>query len=205
MDPDLNKYDLNHAVTGHPTMSQEEWEAIYRRAWEPYYSDEHVERVIRRAIATGNSAGKVLFVLNWFIGSIRIERIHPLECGFVRLKFRRDRRGGMPSSRPSSFYPRYLAETAGKQFALALAVGTHVPPLPGDQARSRQLHLYGRGADPGRRRRERPAGDFPDRRGEGLCRAGAASGEGPRGGGLSLARSAIAASRKTPTPALTGG
>ena len=29
MDPDLNKYDLNHAVTGHPTMSQEEWEAAY--------------------------------------------------------------------------------------------------------------------------------------------------------------------------------
>ena len=51
---------------------------------------------MRRAAATGNSAGKVLFVLNWFIGSIRIERIHPLECGFVRLKFRRDRRSGMP-------------------------------------------------------------------------------------------------------------
>ena len=26
MDPDLNKYDLNHAVTGHPTMSKEDWE-----------------------------------------------------------------------------------------------------------------------------------------------------------------------------------
>jgi hypothetical protein len=26
MDPDLNKYDLNHAVTGHPVMSKVEWE-----------------------------------------------------------------------------------------------------------------------------------------------------------------------------------
>jgi Radical SAM superfamily len=115
MDPDLNKYDLNHAVTGHPTMSKEEWEAAYWRAWETYYSDEHVERVMRRAAATGNSVGKVLFVLNWFIGSIRIERIHPLECGFVRLKRRRDRRSGMPIESPLTFYPRYLSATLWKQ------------------------------------------------------------------------------------------
>jgi len=115
MDPDLNKYDLNHAVTGHSTMSQQEWEAAYWRAWETYYSDEHVERVMRRAIATGNSAGKVLFVLNWFIGSIRIERIHPLETGFVRRKYRRDRRSGLPIEPALSFYPRYWTETAVKQ------------------------------------------------------------------------------------------
>ena len=30
MDPDLNKYDLNHVVTGHPLMSREEWEGAYR-------------------------------------------------------------------------------------------------------------------------------------------------------------------------------
>jgi len=115
MDPDLNKYDLNHACTGHPTMSKEEWEGTYWKAWENYYSDEHVERVMRRAAATGNSVGKVLFVLNWFIGSIRIERIHPLECGFMRLKRRRDRRSGMPIEPALTFYPRYLADLAVKQ------------------------------------------------------------------------------------------
>ena len=115
MDPDLNKYDLNHAVAEHPAMSKAEWQAAYWRAWELYYSDEHVERVMRRAAATGNSVGKVLFVLNWFIGSIRIERIHPLECGFVRLKYRRDRRSGMPVEPMLAFYPRLLAETLAKQ------------------------------------------------------------------------------------------
>jgi hypothetical protein len=54
-------------------------------------------------------------VLNWFIGSIHIERIHPLECGFVRLKFRRDRRSGMPIESHLVFYPRYLAATVWKQ------------------------------------------------------------------------------------------
>ncbi|MGQ7791299.1 B12-binding domain-containing radical SAM protein [Faunimonas sp. B44] len=115
MDPDLNKYDLNHAVMRHPLMSQDEWEGAYRRAWEIYYSDEHVERVLRRAAATGNSVGQALFVLNWFIGSIRIEGIHPLECGLVRLKHRRDRRPGLPVEPAFTFYPRFWAETVSKQ------------------------------------------------------------------------------------------
>jgi hypothetical protein len=115
MDPDLNKYDLNHAVTGHPLMSKEVWEEVYRKAWDTYYSDEHVERVLRRAGATGNSIGKTLFILNWFIGSIRIEHMHPLECGFVRRKFRRDRRSGMPIEPAWRFYPRHVSETLAKQ------------------------------------------------------------------------------------------
>jgi hypothetical protein len=115
MDPDLNKYDLNHATTGHPLMSQAEWEGAYRKAWETYYSDEHVERVLRRAAATKTSVGKTLFVLNWFIGSIRIEKIHPLEAGFVRLKWRRDRRSGFPIEPALTFYPRFIAETVSKQ------------------------------------------------------------------------------------------
>ncbi len=32
MDPDLNKYDLNHVVTAHDTMSKAEWEDVNRRA-----------------------------------------------------------------------------------------------------------------------------------------------------------------------------
>ncbi len=115
MDPDLNKYDLNHATTAHPLMSKAEWEQAYWDAWETYYSDEHAERIMRRAAATGNSVGKTLFIVNWFVGSIRIERIHPLECGFVRLKFRRDRRPELPVEPALRFYPRFLAETVWKQ------------------------------------------------------------------------------------------
>src|SRR4051794_4478697 len=119
MDPDLNKYDLNHATTGHPLMSQAEWEAAYKLAWETYYSDEHVERVLRRAAATKTSVGKTLFVLNWFVGSIRIEKIHPLEAGFVRLKYRRDRRSGFAIEPALTFYPRFIAETIAKQLRWA--------------------------------------------------------------------------------------
>ena len=71
--------------------------------------------MLRRAAATKTSVGKTLFVLNWFVGSIRIEKIHPLEAGFVRLKFRRDRRSGFPIEPALTFYPRFIAETIAKQ------------------------------------------------------------------------------------------
>ena len=52
MDPDLNKYDPEHACTAHPIMSKETWEQVYRDAWTRYYSDEHVETIMRRAVAS---------------------------------------------------------------------------------------------------------------------------------------------------------
>jgi hypothetical protein len=115
MDADLNKYDLNHAVTGHPRMSRDEWEQVYAEAWETYYSTEHIETVLRRAVATGTSPGKAVLFITWFKGCIGIEKIHPLEGGFLRLKFRRTRRSGQPLQSALLFYPKYLAETLWKQ------------------------------------------------------------------------------------------
>jgi radical SAM superfamily enzyme YgiQ (UPF0313 family) len=115
MDSDLNKYDLNHAVTGHAQMSKEEWEQVYRAAWETYYTPEHVEVILRRAFATGTSPGKAVLFITWFKGCIGIEKIHPLEGGFVRLKFRRDRRSGLPLESPLLFYPKYFVRTVRNQ------------------------------------------------------------------------------------------
>lgn len=116
MDADLNKYDLNHAVTGHAKMSKSEWERTYRKAWETYYTDEHIDTVLRRAIATGTSPGKTMFFITWFKGCIGIEKIHPLEGGFLRLKHRLSRRSGLPLENPLLFYPKYLATMLWKQF-----------------------------------------------------------------------------------------
>ena len=115
MDEDLNKYDLNHDVTGHPTMSREEWRAAYHAAWKTYYSDAHVETVLRRCIATGTSPGKTMFFIVWFKGCIGIEGIHPLEGGFLRIKARKNRRSDQPLENPLVFYPKYYAQTIWKQ------------------------------------------------------------------------------------------
>lgn len=115
MDSDLNRYDVNHVTMPHPLMSREEWETACDQVWPAYYSDEHVETVLRRCAATGTSPGKTMIYLVWFRGSTLIENIHPVENGYIRLKFRRDRRSSLPKESPWTFYPRYWSETVSKQ------------------------------------------------------------------------------------------
>ena len=110
MDKDLNKYDLEHCVTAHARMSKEEWEGVYRDAWKRYYTDEHVQRVISRAVATGLKPRKVADVLTAFSGGTRIEGVHPLQLGIVRRKLRTQRRSGMKLENPLIFYPRRFFE-----------------------------------------------------------------------------------------------
>ena len=114
LDPDLNKYDLNHICTDHPRMSRAAWTSAYQMAWQRYYTREHAEKVMRRVAATRANASNALFLLTWFMGSINIEHIHPLESGFLRLKHRRDRRPGFPVEPVWQFYPKYFAEIATK-------------------------------------------------------------------------------------------
>ena len=49
LDPDLNKYDLEHVTAAHSTMSREQWEKVYEDAWKTYYTPEHMKTVMRRA------------------------------------------------------------------------------------------------------------------------------------------------------------
>ena len=114
MDPDMNKYDLNHVTASHPLMSKQEWERAYRLAWESYYSMEHVETVLRRAAVTKASVGNTVFLISWFKGCVDIEKIHPLEGGFLRLKHRRDRRSGLSIEPVWRFYPRYWSGSVSK-------------------------------------------------------------------------------------------
>ena len=110
MDPDMNKYDLNHVTTGHATMSKEQWEHVYRLAWDAYYTPEHIETVLKRARASNMSVGKMMFLMLWFYGCLKFEGLHPLEGGYFRHKYRLDRRPGMPIENPFVFYPRRVAE-----------------------------------------------------------------------------------------------
>jgi radical SAM superfamily enzyme YgiQ (UPF0313 family) len=122
MDPDMNKYDLEHVVTGHARMSKAEWERAYRLAWETYYTPEHMATIMRRAAASGISAGKMLFLLVWFYGCVTLEKLHPLQGGYLRRKVRRDRRPGLPVESPLIFYPKYWLGVLGKHLAVARIV-----------------------------------------------------------------------------------
>jgi tRNA A37 methylthiotransferase MiaB len=114
MDSDMNKYELEHVVTGHAKMSREEWQEAYRTAWGIFYTPEHLETVMRRAYASGINIRSLMPVLFWFSNAVPVEGLHPLQWGVFRIKHRRDRRSGLPIESPVVFYARYAADTARK-------------------------------------------------------------------------------------------
>jgi radical SAM superfamily enzyme YgiQ (UPF0313 family) len=121
LDPDMNNYDLQHVTMDHPRMSRDEWQAIYREAWDLYYTPEHVATVLRRARAWGYDPKHMLAKLFAFHAPIVYERMHPLEGGLIRRKRRRDRRPGLPIEHPLIFYPKLLWEY-GTKYAGAYAM-----------------------------------------------------------------------------------
>ena len=122
MDPDMNKYDLEHVTMDHPLMSQQDWQEVYRKAWHQYYSSDHIETILRRAAATARNEAKVLAHLLWYYGCIILEGIHPLEGGVFRRKVRRTRRSGMSMENPFIFYSRRIWEILSTNFQWALLI-----------------------------------------------------------------------------------
>ncbi|MBS0470739.1 MAG: radical SAM protein [Proteobacteria bacterium] len=113
-DPDLNKYDLNHICSDHPKMSAGEWKRAYEMAWERYYTPDHIETMLKRTLACGGNAGTVAFFSFWFTSALAVEGLLPLEIGFFRRKYRRDRRPSLPRESALVFYPRFAFETVAK-------------------------------------------------------------------------------------------
>ncbi len=122
LDPDLNKYDLEHVTTPHATMSAEEWTKLYHDAWASYYAPEHLETIMRRAVATNSNPGNMTFLLLWYYSMVALEKIDPLEGGYLRRKYRRERRPTLPMESPWVFYPRYVSDLFYKHVKLAQLV-----------------------------------------------------------------------------------
>src|SRR5215510_12086279 len=114
MHEDMNLYDGEHAVSHHPKMSKEEWEQVYRSAWDWYYTPEHMETILRRGAATSCSMSRLVSFAFLFCSSVPIENAHPLQGGLLRRKYRRDRRPGMPIEPIWSFYPKFAWDFMSK-------------------------------------------------------------------------------------------
>jgi len=114
MDPDLNIYDVEHVCTAHPRMTMREWEEIYREAWSLYYSPAHLKTLMRRGAATGLPLGSLVKVLVTFATTVRLENVHPLQGGLVRLKTPAERRPGLPREALVPFWLRFAWTTLAK-------------------------------------------------------------------------------------------
>jgi hypothetical protein len=119
MDPDLNKYDLETVTVEHPRMSREVWQQTYRDVWTWYYTDEHVERMMRRNAAYGIKPVKIWRSVLQVYGASHFEGVHPQQCGYLRRKDRRERRPELPVESAAAFYPRFAWETLVKYVRFA--------------------------------------------------------------------------------------
>jgi radical SAM superfamily enzyme YgiQ (UPF0313 family) len=119
MDPDMNKYDLEHVTTGHPLMSAQEWQTVYRQAWDLYYSEQHIETIFRRAKASGIKPVRLLNHILQFYFTFIQEKVHPLQGGYFRRKVRHSRRSGLPRENLFVFYPRRVREIVATHAKLA--------------------------------------------------------------------------------------
>jgi radical SAM superfamily enzyme YgiQ (UPF0313 family) len=114
MEPDMNKYDLEHTCTAHGRMTTDQWQRAYHHAWLQYYSMDHIETLLRRAVADGIPAKRLMLSLVVFRGMPLIEDVHPLQGGYLRRKVRRSRRLGSPPENALLFYVRHWATTLVK-------------------------------------------------------------------------------------------
>jgi hypothetical protein len=122
MDADLNNYDTEHACTAHPRMSSQEWQAIYHEAWSLYYTPEHMKTLLRRTAATGGPMTSLVKLLFTFSTTDRLEKVHPLQSGILRLKHPSERRPGLPRESAWIFWPRFAWETLSKHVSLVGAL-----------------------------------------------------------------------------------
>ncbi len=166
LDPDLNKYDLEHVTTTHLTMSPEQWQKLYHDSWAAFYSPEHLETVMRRSVATNSNAGNMTFLLLWYYAMVALEKIDPLEGGYLRRKYRKDRRPTLPVESPWAFYPRYVFDLLYKHVKLAALIWRYgafrrhlkrdpnatnyidIALTPVDEDRSDDMELAAMGAGP---------------------------------------------------------
>ncbi|MGA2034155.1 MAG: radical SAM protein [Thermoguttaceae bacterium] len=120
MEPDLNRYDVEHVTTRHPRMSEQQWGDIYDRAWHLYYSPQHVETLLRRACAGGAGTSHLAAAIMVYYGSYRFHRIHALQAGLLRRKVRATRRPGSPPENPLFFCVRRAWETLSSSVGLGM-------------------------------------------------------------------------------------
>ncbi len=114
LEPDLNQYDLIHAATTHPHMEREEWAELYRSIPGLFYDDENIERIMRRNIEHGRSAKMMAWWCTCYKASLAIEKVHPLDYGWIRRRCRTQRRPGRPIVPALLFYPWHWATTASR-------------------------------------------------------------------------------------------
>ncbi len=108
LDPDYNRFDSFHAVTDHPLMTRTEWQSAYDYAWSYFYSTPRIRARLRnlRGARLKDMWGSYL----WYCYAHRVQRLHPMVCGFGRVKSRTMRRPDRPRESLVSYAGRRVVD-----------------------------------------------------------------------------------------------
>lgn len=95
MDKDFNTYDSAHVSITPMRMTRAELQEAYHKAWEQFYSSEHMVTVLKSWRHNWKFYWDRFFFFAWYLYASRIERLHPMNCGFWTVRKRVDRRPGL--------------------------------------------------------------------------------------------------------------
>jgi len=112
MDADFTRYDTEHAVVDLPGMSRAEWQALYFEVWRGFYTYEHMETVLKRALVSGLPVKEVFKSLVGYSIGAHFDHILPLGAGLGRRRIRTSRRSGLPIVPAWRFHPDHWWRTA---------------------------------------------------------------------------------------------
>jgi hypothetical protein len=121
---DLNDYDTTHVCAPHPKMTPDQWRSIYQEAWSLYYSREHMATLLRRGAASGLPMGSLVKLLALFATTVVLEKVHPLESGFLRLSHPTERRPELGRESGWIFWPRFVFGSLRKHAGMLMAIAS---------------------------------------------------------------------------------
>jgi radical SAM superfamily enzyme YgiQ (UPF0313 family) len=96
MHEDFNTYDSAHVAVQPERMTREELQEAWHYAWEQFYSTDHMVNVLKKWRHDKWHYWDRLSFFSWYVYASRIERLHPMNCGFWTVRYRNDRRPGFP-------------------------------------------------------------------------------------------------------------
>jgi hypothetical protein len=78
--------------------------------------------LLRCAVATGVPVNSLIKMLVNFATTAKLENVHPLQGGILRLKHPSDRRPGLPRERAFIFWPRFVWDTLSKHAVIIASI-----------------------------------------------------------------------------------
>ena len=118
MEKDFNTYDSAHVAVAPERMSRDELMEAYRRAWDQFYSVEHMVSVLKVWRNDWSTYWNRLFFFAAYLYASGIEHLHPMNCGFWTVRHQDDRRSGFPREGFVAFRLSRLKATYAKLWGI---------------------------------------------------------------------------------------